>query len=295
MRANNIDEVMDIMDKIVDDCITSPNRLGYFASLYRLVTDVVRDRCRDPNKQWFNDPERMEWLDTIFANRYFDAYFAEENGEQATESWQASFEAADDDRLLILQHLLMGMNAHISLDLGIATAEVADGELTQDLIDDFMVLNNILGSLIDDVQTEVGSLSPLLKFGDQLAWRSDETFVSFSINIARDKALEFAQELVDTPRDQWDEKIKARDAEVARFSRDVLGTVRWFSWFAIWIIHLMESKDVFHNVKVMGSERWKVIAKQHIEDVLAEVERRGLDLTSRDTQTFSIKGGYREG
>jgi len=44
-------------------------------------------------------------------------------GQTPTESWVKAFDATEFWWLIVLQHLLMDMNAHINLDLGIAAAE----------------------------------------------------------------------------------------------------------------------------------------------------------------------------
>ncbi len=72
-----------------------------------------------------DDGPRMERLDVEFADRYLDAFYAYRDGRPLTKSWQVTFEAAENKNLLILQHLLLGMNAHINLDLGIATAKIS--------------------------------------------------------------------------------------------------------------------------------------------------------------------------
>ena len=47
--------------------------------------------------------------------------------------WSVAFHAAHRRPPIIFQHLLLGMNAHINLDLGIACAEVAPGPAIDDL------------------------------------------------------------------------------------------------------------------------------------------------------------------
>lgn len=287
-QAETIEEVIEIMDDIVDDAIIHPNRLGYFASLYRAVTVVVKERCDAADL--FDDNDRMRRLDVIFANRYFDAYFAQRDSQSCSGSWQASFDNATLQNLLILQHLLLGMNAHIALDLGVAAALAAkeyDG-LTKSLEDDFMRLNNLLAGMIDTVQAEIGKLSPLIKYADILAWRLDETFVSFSINIARDKAWEFAEILYDLPEEEWDKAIKARDAKVENFARKIIaGTTFLYAPF-IWFVNLRESKDVRRNITTLSSETWQSAIRNRLADVLAAAEKRNIDLTKRSTQTVHI-------
>jgi hypothetical protein len=85
----------------------------------------------------------LKKLDVIFANRYLEAYHAYKAGQRARKSWQISFEAKNKD-LLLMQHLLLGMNAHINLDLGIAAAQTV--ESTQDiktLHNDFNKINEV--------------------------------------------------------------------------------------------------------------------------------------------------------
>src|SRR6202008_4811607 len=98
------------------------DRAGYFAALYYKVTSRVRDGIHNGE---FEDGARMEKLDVLFASRYLDAYTKWRNGQQPSLSWQTAFESTKRSSVLVLQHLLLGMNAHINLDLGIAAAEVA--------------------------------------------------------------------------------------------------------------------------------------------------------------------------
>ena len=64
----------------------------------------------------------------VFANRYLAAYDAHRTGRTATRACAHSFVVAQQWWPIVLQHLLLGMNAHINLDLGIAAARVAPGE-----------------------------------------------------------------------------------------------------------------------------------------------------------------------
>jgi hypothetical protein len=284
-QAQSIEEVIRLMDGIIHDSIINSSRLGFFASLYRTVTIIVKERC---DEGFFEDNDRMRKLDVIFANRYFEAYYAHKRKEKASESWQASFEAATLREMVILQHLLLGMNAHISLDLGVATADVANGELNESLRRDFYRLNNLLAGLIDTVQHEVGRVSPLLIHLDKVGMRLDESFVSFGINIARDKALDFAELLVATPRDQWNDVIIERDKKVAGFSRRVLGNTRYPFRLGLWFVNLREIKDARKITETMSNETWFNAVKTRLNRVINEVESQGLDLSKRDTQLIKV-------
>src|SRR4029453_653582 len=115
MQAKTLNEVITSLDAIIEDCIRVKSRRGYFACLYRKMTIAIRDAIIS---NVFEDGLRMEKLDVHFANGYLAAYNQYASGENATVSWQTAFDAAATDRLTVLQHLLLGINAHINLDLG---------------------------------------------------------------------------------------------------------------------------------------------------------------------------------
>jgi hypothetical protein len=116
MEAKNIDQVIQQLDDIIDWSIKSNSRLGYFAALYRKVTLKVKAGISDG---LFEDGARMERLDVIFANRYLEAFEQNQKKVSPTRSWQLAFEASNQWWPMVLQHLLLAMNAHINLDLGI--------------------------------------------------------------------------------------------------------------------------------------------------------------------------------
>ena len=117
MRANTIEDAISIMDDIVYHSYYYRDRIGFFTSLYRATTIVVKEHC--DRGDFFEDNDRLRWLDVIFANRYFEAYEAYKNKGTPTQAWHVAFDSAQRNDILILQHLLVGMNAHISLDLGV--------------------------------------------------------------------------------------------------------------------------------------------------------------------------------
>src|SRR6185503_17794712 len=136
-----IAEVIEQLEHIVADCQASKLREGYFAALYLRVT---REVARKISSNFFDDNARMEQLDVTFANRYLTAYDQYKHHQKCSASWQVAFETCRNWRPLVLQHLLLGMNAHIGLDLGIAAATVCPGNAIQTLHNDFNKINTIL-------------------------------------------------------------------------------------------------------------------------------------------------------
>jgi hypothetical protein len=178
-----IDQILADLDRIIDDSRRAKSRIGFFAAMYRQVTLRVQQGIEAGE---FEDGSRMDRLDAVFAKRYIEAVDAWKAKGQPTRSWQISFDAADaDDRRLILQHLLLGMNAHINLDLGIAAAEVAPGDSINGLKRDFDYINVILNDMLDSVQKAVGKHSPMMHILDQAGGAVGDQILGFSFPVAR--------------------------------------------------------------------------------------------------------------
>ena len=75
--AETIDEVVDQLTEIVEWSHTANSPLGYFAALYRKVTIKVGEGIADGI---FDDGDRMERLDMIFATRYLHTVEAHRAG-----------------------------------------------------------------------------------------------------------------------------------------------------------------------------------------------------------------------
>ena len=207
-----IDEVISALDQIVAESEQNNDTAGYFAALYRKVTIKVKEGIASG---YFDDGPRMEQLDVVFALRYLDAYAATRRNEPVTESWQKTFDLSDNYWPIVLQHLLMGMNAHINLDLGIAAVEASDGKNLADLENDFNRINEILSSLVHEVQGDLSAVWPALKFILKWTGKVDDYLVDFSMKLARDGAWKFANQLAAVPDSDRELAIALRDQKVA--------------------------------------------------------------------------------
>jgi hypothetical protein len=213
MQATSIDEVVQILDGIIETSIREKRRIGYFAALYRTVTIAVKKGIANGE---FEDCERMEKLDVVFANRFFEAYFLHRNGKAPTQSWDVTFKTAGVRSPIVLQHLLLGMNAHINLDLGIAAATICPCEKIDEIKNDFSKINEVLASLVDKVQREIGLIDWVFRIIDFILGKLDERIVNFSMGKARDSAWDFAKDLAKCNESNWDQKIADRDTETAK-------------------------------------------------------------------------------
>ncbi len=170
---------------IIQTSRQNASRMGYFACLYRKMTLGIKEAI---SNGVFEDNARMEKLDIIFANRYLDAYATYKAGQKPTRSWQTAFDATASDKLTVLQHLLLGINAHINLDLGIAAAKISTPETIGLLANDFNKVNTVIASLFGEVQTSLSKIAFPMYFIKKINPEKTGAVLNFSISKARQTA-----------------------------------------------------------------------------------------------------------
>lgn len=123
----DIGGVLAALRTVVDEAAGTGSRIGYFAALYRQVTLAVAQAIADGV---FDDGARLSRLDAAFGNRYLHALHACQatpDGAAAPECWRLAFAAAGAPGPVLVQHLVLGVNAHINLDLAVAAAQTCPG------------------------------------------------------------------------------------------------------------------------------------------------------------------------
>lgn len=223
MPRSTLDSTLCDLDTVIATCRTERSVVGVFPAMYRAVTASIR---RGLTAGLFEDPKMLELLAVTFADRYLIAYEQMRSGVRPTESWAVAFDAAvDGRRRTVAQHLLAGMNAHIGLDLGIVTAAVPSRDLDV-LHRDFLKVNEILFARLDNLQDQMGAVSPRMAITDRFGGRFDEYLMRTAIHEARDRAWDLAVELRRRPEEEAD-IISARDVETADLSQRILGRYAW--------------------------------------------------------------------
>lgn len=237
MRATTIQEVIDQLEHIIQYSKDNEDPLGYFAALYQKVTITVKQKI---GTHYFDDDARMEHLDVVFANRYLDAYANYRQGNPISKSWELAFEAARNGDYIVVQHLLFGMNAHINLDLGIAAAEICTPTTLPMLQGDFNKINQVLGGLTNEVQENMAKIWPNLLKILKFFRRTDDYIVDFGMNIARESAWRFANEVVALSGDDLHEAITSKDGRVAGYVRVLKGK----GWIERIILGIIRKREV---------------------------------------------------
>jgi hypothetical protein len=245
VTERTIDDVLAGLDRVIDRSVTAGDRRAYFAVLYRRVTARVKEEL---GTGFFDDPERIARLDVIFADRYLDAVAQVDRGDAPTASWALTFDAGHRRRPLILQHLLIGINAHINLDLGIAAARCSPGDQLADLRDDYDRVNAILAAMVAAISADLRRISPWMGMLDVVGARTQTEVVRFSIVTARAGAWRFATELAATPETGWEPLIDDRDRRVAAVGERVLRPGPRIG-AALLLARLREGQDLAANVE----------------------------------------------
>jgi len=184
-NIKTIDEVISALEIIIAESEQNNDIAGYFAVLYLKVTICVKEGIANG---FFDNGSRMEELDVTFAKRYLIAFDAYRNNQPVTEVWKKAFDLSDQYWPIVLQHLLMGMNAHINLDLGLAAAEISKGKNLTELENDFNKINQILSSLVHEVEGNLSLVWPALKYILKWTGKIDDYLVDFSMKLARNGA-----------------------------------------------------------------------------------------------------------
>jgi hypothetical protein len=160
---------------------------GYFPALYVRVTEDIAAGIHDGK---FDDGLRMEALVDTFASYYIRAWYEE---IPVPRCWEAAWDVADEVDLLIVQHLLLGTNAHVNHDLAQAIVEIAPnyGGLKA-VRDDFDVVNDVLASTFNGVIRDLDRVS---RWASEAAMFGGGRLFNFSLRVARSQAWGAAERL----------------------------------------------------------------------------------------------------
>ena len=250
-EPQSIEQVIECLNEILDGALRQGGRIGYFTGLYERVTSNVRRAIVAGNV--FEDNARMERLDVVFASRFLQAWGQYSQGKLPTQSWKLAFDLLTDPGPLVIQHLLLGMNAHINLDLGIAAATIAPtpAELSS-LWPDFKKINEVLARLTAIVEVELGQISPRFGRVEEFGPKLGTKVFSFGIDAARDVAWALAEELVQAARTEWETIISRRDGITAPAGRALYPLAGAASGIEHWI-RAEESTDIPYNIQIIAA------------------------------------------
>jgi Family of unknown function (DUF5995) len=247
-HPQNLNEVIEALTEIIRISKDEESRVGFFAAMYGKVTVRVRTGVESG---LFEDGPRMDRLATTFASRYLTAVDQFRNGTEPSRCWDFAFKTATMRRPLIIQHLLMGINAHINLDLGIAAAQTSPGDGLGDLRNDFVQINDLLAHEVATIREEIGDVSPWIRLLDRIDPDAGSAIINFSIERARDQAWTVAELLACLPPDSWQERITVLDRNAVTVGRLVRDPPGWILRVGLRLIRIREKGDVRRVIEVL--------------------------------------------
>lgn len=246
-KANSIIEVINGIDSVIEWSEAHQSRIGYFAVLYRRMTVAVQQGILNKD---FEDGERMERLDVVFANRYLEAWDSYVNKQKCSNAWCTVFDACNAGNLIVLQHLFLGINTHINLDLAIAAAETCPGEKIYGLQNDFEKINIVIASLMQTVQDSLCKVWVPLKAVTAITGNSQEAVLNFSIGKARAASWVNAVALAKFGKQAQDSYIDMIGNTVVEIAKHIIDP-GFAAAFLLQPVLMMESRDIDHTIEIL--------------------------------------------
>jgi hypothetical protein len=190
------------------------DRRTIFLSCYMLMTGNML-KALDGGE--FIDARWVDELLHHFADYYFEALdLYEQDRQTAPPVWQLAFNATHAPQTLVLQNLILGVNAHINYDLVLTLVDMLEPEWMdlsekrrKDRYADHCQVNDIIGRTIDAVQDQiVEQAEPTMNIIDVALGPVDEWLTSRLISHWREQVWQNALRLVKTPDPGLRERVR---------------------------------------------------------------------------------------
>jgi hypothetical protein len=249
--VKTIEEVLQKLDTIIIWCKENQNPAGYFACTYRIMTAQV---LKGIQQKKFEDNPRMTMLDLAFAQRYLDAWENYSKGKKCSNAWYIAFEATKNKNVLILQHIFLGINAHINLDLGISAASVMPYRKINPLKKDFENINTVIASINQKVQDSLSKICYPVDLIDKISNGKDNVVLDFAISRARDTSWATAVIASNTPNFLRESVINIIDYAAAKVATQILNP-KILTPALTKELKKCESNDVVKNIEILASTK----------------------------------------
>lgn len=196
------------MQQQIDSWKAAADQRSDFLRCYQMMTENMLTAIEAGE---FHDPGWVDSLLDHFADYYFialDAYEQDPSGTPAV--WRITFDSTCQPDALVLQNLLLGVNAHINYDLIYALEDMLspdwqylNPQQRQERYDDHCHVNAMIRDTIDSVQdTIIEADLPVMALVDTLLGQTDEWIVGRLITRWRDEVWEQAQSLLAAANEQ---------------------------------------------------------------------------------------------
>jgi hypothetical protein len=211
--VTEIDALLRELQALIGRALDEGSRVGYFGCLYARVTVAIRQAIL---AGVFVDGAAVARLDLAFARRYLTAVRQHRDRDAAiSRPWAIALDATRRADLSVVQHLALAINAHVNFDLSVATFECLGAADLVRARADFTKVNDILASVIGELEREIAQVSPVLRFLERISGALATWVIDFGLAEARTFAWRFAESLAATPPALRPELMKDKAREVA--------------------------------------------------------------------------------
>ncbi len=168
------------------------DRKGYFAAYLSRYALRLRDAVAAAE---FEQSARAERVCVSAVQRYLENTAIFQQGGRPISSWDYALAASRDTWLVVAQHILLGLNAHLNLDVGSAVASACPPEELPGFRSDFEKLCGVHQAVMEEVWTELGQLWPAFAAAGPVLRGAGPTLLRFRLPRAFEQAWRLAQEL----------------------------------------------------------------------------------------------------
>lgn len=146
----SLDVAIRKLEAIEQDLVAKGDHRAVFVSTYLMQTKATAEALEEPGR--FEDTEFMNRLALRFVQYFLDAYGNYEAGQRdkVPAPWLKAFDLAVDKKTLVMEDLILGINAHINYDLPRALVVVGANTTAHER--DFSNYNQLLSENIQPVK-----------------------------------------------------------------------------------------------------------------------------------------------
>ena len=249
VRPNTVEGVVDAFGELLKEFGKREDYRAVFLHAYLIITRQFSDainRQKVEGERVFLDVVWVESLLVAFANLYIDTVEPREEIYYSSRTWESAHRCAELKDGTVFEDLLLGVNAHINVDLAFAVYLTlkSDSRGTLDPLllarrkFDYDQVNRILFDCIDLVEDEVSDkFGGVIGFLDHLFLNLDEGLTRIGLRKFRERVwwhgLSLLSARTDPERAFIREKIEEKALEVAKDIRSV-------RWGPLSIIHRVQ-------------------------------------------------------
>lgn len=217
-ELNTLDDVVYCFSTLEHEFNARRDKRAIFATAYLAITRAMKAGIEDGR---FGDGDWVNGYLRSFAYLYVAALRAYEAGdlENVPDAWRVAFDLGAAGDGLVIQHLILGINAHVNHDLPFALMRAGIDPQRPRRYDDHTNVNIVLGATLDTLQDHVEKLySPVLRLFDNLLGKLDDQFSFSLVKNARENAWQACLALAEAAND---EEFNSAKQEVNRVSGEL--------------------------------------------------------------------------